>query len=697
MKHSIVFKFLAVLLCAASLAAALCGGAGIAFAAEENLYSRTAEDWLADRTYSYGYDLAYKSAQLYAAKELGNCPPEVLAALRQQWNMEEDSPEWTSAVSQDGKVLTDHRQTLPGATEHTYQIGVLYPSPAPSVPVDSMEATVAEDKDVAAFADTAGADNFAYTEYIVADYGQGVSQTVRLDYYSGPVYEVSLRLCAETLFADTYPLVGMLYSQRFNFIILVLCALLVFAASLVYLCSAAGREPGTDAVVPAAFNRIPLDLYALLAGGGTAGLCALVVVFAEYVHYHQMSDEQMLFMAFGGAAAVGIGLLIVGFVFALAAQTKVGGGYWWRHSIIGFCLCKLMALLRRFGAWLKMAGRGCAALFRLLPIVWQWLLTAAAMVLGVLISAVIAFGSYGFAAMLGALLLFAFIFGDIAVICYGAYCYGTLMKGAKMMAQGDLHYHIPTRYLYGSFRDFANELNSLAGAAQIAAERQMKSERMKTELITNVSHDIKTPLTSIINYVDLLKKPHTDTDGALYLEVLDRQSARLKKLIDDLMEMSKASSGNLTVEIMDLDAVEAVNQALGEFADKLAGVNLVPVFRHPETPVTMRADGRLVWRVMSNLLGNAVKYALPDTRLYIDLMVLQGNAVIAVKNISRDQLNVSAEELMERFVRGDTARNTEGSGLGLNIAKSLVELQHGQMHLMVDGDLFKVTLIFPCA
>ena len=220
---------------------------------------------------------------------------------------------------------------------------------------------------------------------------------------------------------------------------------------------------------------------------------------------------------------------------------------------------------------------------------------------------------------------------------------------------------------------------------------------MKTELITNVSHDIKTPLTSIINYVDLLKKPHTDSDGVLYLEVLDRQSQRLKKLIDDLMEMSKASTGNLAVELGRVDAVEAINQALGEFGDKLAAVNLTPVFRYPEFPVTMMADGRLVWRVLSNLLSNAVKYALPDTRLYIDLMCLQGNAVIAIKNISRDQLNVNVDELMERFVRGDSSRNTEGSGLGLNIAKSLVELQHGQMHLMVDGDLFKVTLIFPLA
>jgi signal transduction histidine kinase len=153
----------------------------------------------------------------------------------------------------------------------------------------------------------------------------------------------------------------------------------------------------------------------------------------------------------------------------------------------------------------------------------------------------------------------------------------------------------------------------------------------------------------------------------------------------------------MSLELVKIDGAETVNQALGEFADKLERVGLTPVFRHPEEPVLIRADGKHLWRVLSNLLGNAVKYALPDTRLYIDLMELQGNGVIAIKNISREQLNVDAEELMERFVRGDASRNTEGSGLGLNIARSLTELQGGQMHLTVDGDLFKVTLIFPLA
>ena len=181
----------------------------------------------------------------------------------------------------------------------------------------------------------------------------------------------------------------------------------------------------------------------------------------------------------------------------------------------------------------------------------------------------------------------------------------------------------------------------------------------------------------------------------MYLEVLSRQSGQLKKLIEDLMEMSKASTGNLSVEITDIDAAEAIHQALGEFGDKLERANLTPVVRTPEKQVIMKADGKLLWRVLSNLLSNAVKYAQGGTRLYIDLLEIDGKAVISLKNISRDELNVSAEELMERFVRGDASRNTEGSGLGLNIAQSLMELQKGQLQLLVDGDLFKVTLTFP--
>ena len=310
---------------------------------------------------------------------------------------------------------------------------------------------------------------------------------------------------------------------------------------------------------------------------------------------------------------------------------------------------------------------------------WQWLLAGAVCVLLV----------YASDGELWTLILW------VALICYGAYCFGKLMDSASRMSKGDLNIKVDEKHMVGAFAQFAESLNNLANVTMEAARKQLKSERMKTELITNVSHDIKTPLTSIINYVDLLQKAQTEEERKEYLEVLDRQSQRLKKLIDDLMDMSKASTGNMTVDITRVDAVEAVNQALGEFADKLDRAMLSPVFRHDDASVPMMADGRLVWRVLSNLLGNAVKYAMPGTRLYIDLSQMGGKVLLSVKNISREELNIGADELMERFVRGDGSRNTEGSGLGLNIAKSLMELQKGELQLLVDGDLFKVTLIFP--
>ena len=205
---------------------------------------------------------------------------------------------------------------------------------------------------------------------------------------------------------------------------------------------------------------------------------------------------------------------------------------------------------------------------------------------------------------------------------------------------------------------------------------------------------INKPFVILLNTKDP-EKAETEEQSEEYLEVLSRQSQRLKKLIEDLMEMSKASTGNIAVELGQVNAVEAVNQALGEFSEKLEQAQLSPVFQPPEEPLMMVADGRLTWRVLSNLLSNAVKYAMPGTRLYIDLVAVNGQVLISLKNISKEQLNVSTDELMERFVRGDASRNTEGSGLGLNIAKSLMELQKGQLQLLVDGDLFKATLLFP--
>ena len=383
-------------------------------------------------------------------------------------------------------------------------------------------------------------------------------------------------------------------------------------------------------------------------------------------------------------------MLGIAFVFAFAAQIKVKGAYWWRHSVVGFCCGKIVRGIRA-------VVRGLQALLRMLPILWRWLLTAATMAFSVVLTFLLfLFSRYNDPFELICFLLFLLsLAACVAIVCYGGYCFGVLLSGVQRMSAGQLEHQINTRYLRGDFREFAQQLNALSDTAQKAAKRQLRSERMKTELITNVSHDIKTPLTSIINFVDLLQKPHTDQEQRQYLEVLSRQSYRMKRLIEDLMELSKANTGNMQVNIVPIDAAEAVNQALGEFADKLDSAQLTPVFRQPEEPVMVLADGRLMWRVLSNLLSNAVKYAMPGTRLYVDLLRSADQVLLSLKNVSRAELTGSAEELMERFVQGDASRNTEGSGLGLNIAQSLMEVQQGKLHLTLDGDLFKVTLVFP--
>lgn len=271
-----------------------------------------------------------------------------------------------------------------------------------------------------------------------------------------------------------------------------------------------------------------------------------------------------------------------------------------------------------------------------------------------------------------------------------------IWAGGDQLAAGNLDYQVPTNRLYGEFRKHGENLNNLRGGIQHAVEEQMKSERMKTELITNVSHDIKTPLTSIVSYVDLLKKEPMPTDQAKeYLDVLDRQAARLKKLIEDLVEASKASTGSLTVNFQPTDVNVLLSQSAGEYQEKLAARDLSLVLTTAEEAPMISADGQLLWRVFENLLSNAQKYAMPGTRVYLSCQATEAEVAVTFRNISATPLNISAEELMDRFVRGDASRNTEGSGLGLAIARDLTQLQRGTFALTIDGDLFKATLTFP--
>ena len=276
-----------------------------------------------------------------------------------------------------------------------------------------------------------------------------------------------------------------------------------------------------------------------------------------------------------------------------------------------------------------------------------------------------------------------------------------IKKGIQKIASGDLEYQIPCEKMSSENRQMAELVNNIGNGLNRAVEAGIKSERLKTDLITNVSHDIKTPLTSIINYVDLLKRENFDDPKIQgYLEILEAKSQRLKTLTEDVVEASKVSSGNITLEMMDVNLVEMTNQTIGEFSEKMEAKKLTVVAALPEEPAIIHVDGRRMWRVLENIFNNAAKYAMPGTRIYVDLKVKEAEegkktVLFSMKNMSENPLNINADELTERFIRGDISRSTEGSGLGLSIAKNLTEMQGGTFTVYVDGDLFKVMIEFP--
>ncbi len=709
MKNALWVKFIAVLLCAACLLAA--AGSGLV------LGILTSSDWLKTEDYLSSLESTIREqlswsvewmASAWASREYGKMPEQLFELQREAGSDFGFSVNWDdiSYEIQDGdnKVLYRVDNQVQPVLELRYTFSPLeYEEYLGSVQIPQEEDA---DAQWGAVSDGAGGRVcYAYHEKT-------------LD--TPLVVKISLGENGVQL-PVAYELVGLFAGHGVALMLGLALGLVLFAASAVFLCSVAGRKPDSTGIKAGGFNALPLDLY----GGVVLASCiALGYLAVEVIRHAQDASTvlaAMLLLGYGGC------VLFVCFCFAFAAQVKMGNWHWLRNSIVGRCISVALEIIRGIfhliptlwsfalrivkdifkvvsalavllWSWMKkcltVTGRllkKCLALcektLSLLPLTWQWIVVGGVLALMLPIS--FANDSKGWAVLWG--------IASLTTILYGANCFGRLLEGAKRMRSGDLESKVDDKYLVGCFREFAGELNGLADVAMVAAQNQLKSERMKTELITNVSHDIKTPLTSIINYVDLLEKPHTEEEQKAYVEVLSRQSQRLKKLIDDLMEMSKASTGNIQVEIGEIDAVEAVTQALGEFSDKLTAAGLTPVFHQSEENIMLLADGRLLWRAMSNVLSNAVKYALPGTRLYVDVSATQDKAIISVKNISGAQLNISAEELMERFVRGDSSRNTEGSGLGLNIAKSLMELQKGQLQLLVDGDLFKVTLVFPRA
>ena len=455
--------------------------------------------------------------------------------------------------------------------------------------------------------------------------------------------------------------------------------------ALIWILWTAGHKSGAEEIVLTWQERIFFDVYAVVMIAGIAWLAFGTVWAAEQLYWGQSyavrgEDFDTFFnlgvTGAGALFAAGVGCAVL-LLRTLAVRVKAR------------CLGKT-TLLCRVAAW--MAGT-IHDFVRFLPFTWKIVLGFGAYVIVTFF--LIMEGVYNGAFM------FMYLCLQLALVLFlawWAYGYYRLRQGTKTIARGDLEYQIDTRHMPYDLRLQAEDLNNISVGLAGAVDEKMKSERFKAELITNVSHDLKTPLTSIINYVNLLKSTQqTDPKAIDYIEVLDRKSQRLKKLTEDLVEASKASTGVLSVTREKIGMSQLIDQATAEWEEKLSDRRLTLVTTLPEGETWVYADGRHLWRVIDNLLSNCAKYAMEGTRIYLDLERGKGQVALSVKNISRDPLNVPAERLMERFVRGEESRSTEGSGLGLSIARSLTELQGGAFDLAVDGDLFKAIVTLPQA
>lgn len=472
------------------------------------------------------------------------------------------------------------------------------------------------------------------------------------------------------------------YGQRFFLIAIGFLSFLLFCVLFVLLLRMAGHHPEETKARLSVFDHMPTDI-----------MVALYAVF----FYFLARLLSRVFESWDPALIVPAALLILIsspliLLFSMSFATRCKCRVLLKNTLI----FELFRGIWRVLYWLWVhalcpVGRTFHQVIAGLPIVWKTALIIFAVSFG-------EFFALWFVPTRTKLLLYWLIESIVLTILllFVALLMHRLKAGGEALSKGDLLHKVDDSHMIGDFRTHARHLNNISQGMSHAVEERMRSEHFRTELISNVSHDIKTPLTTIISYINLLQHEKFEGEAAQkYLDTLDRQSIRLKKLMEDLLEISKASTGNLTVLPAACELDVFLSQALGEYEDRMASAHLTPVV-HVATPsCVILADGQLLWRVFDNLLSNILKYAAPDTRVYLDLTQQNGQATLLFRNISKEELNIPAEDLLERFVRGDRSRHTEGSGLGLSIAQSLTELMGGKLSLEIDGDLFKVSLTFP--
>ncbi len=517
------------------------------------------------------------------------------------------------------------------------------------------------------------------SNYIEQTYG--MSHTKNYGFFAEDKSEYTLHafvkdpISAEDNYVASLATFNFLYNMRYSFIVLLILSGIASVFFFVYLVRTAGYSKDAQAPSLSAIDRIPLDIFIL----GTIGLFSFFIAVVSSLMRYNVSP--LIEAVVSALALLIFSLLFLAICMTLSVRIKTGK--WWRNTLTFY----ILRWIKRVFMWLINAIK---LLLIAIPLIWKVVLGTSLFLIIDFVLINISFHS------ITALLLFALFNGAVFILVLKiALQIYRLKEASNHLAQGDYDKKVQLSPMFAALTQIGNNLNNISLGMQRAVEQQLKGERLKAELITNVSHDIKTPLTSIVNYVDLLKKENIQTQPvAEYIAVLDRQSARLKKLTEDVLEASKVSTGNVSLSPTRLNVIELLSQSLGEYSEKFKESDLTLISHFPSTSPYIFADGRLLWRTFDNLLNNICKYAQPKTRVYVEADADEQHVLITFKNISTQALNISSDELIERFVRGDSARTTEGSGLGLSIAKSLVELQKGTMQIQIDGDLFKVQLSF---
>lgn len=459
------------------------------------------------------------------------------------------------------------------------------------------------------------------------------------------------------------------YKNRNSMMVYGFIAGITALGCFVFLLCSAAHKSGTEEYVPQRQDKIPYDLYlpsAILLG---TGLCAMLVECVAY----ELNTVKAVAAALIMACLAGVFMALC---MTTAARIKTGTLF--KNTLI-YRLCTGV-------------GMGASSMLSSISGAWRFSLAFAGYLL---INALLSYRFFTRGGFFTFLILLAINGGALYLLLNMIRQMRTLSAAGQAMANGDLSYCVDTSGMKREFREHGENLNSIGRGMAIAVNERMKSERFKTELITNVSHDLKTPLTSIVTYIDLLQKEDIQDEKAKeYIDTIARQSKKLKKLTEDLIDASKASSGALNVNMERVNISELLRQSSAEYGERMEAVNITPVVNMPEEDIYVRADGRLLWRVVENLLQNICRHGMPGTRAYLEARTENGRAVVSFKNISQQQLNIPVEELLERFVQGDESRSRGGSGLGLSIAESLTELMKGKLKLSLDGDLFKVELWF---